>query len=63
MNVQYKGGIILNIDDFKDSKEGESMLAVRKESLNKNIASTKNVAKAIMKSNKKHSKMLSMLAK
>jgi hypothetical protein len=52
----------------KNNQEGEDMLAVRKNNASKNCinytpAKTSDVTKAIMKSNKKHSKMMNMLAK
>jgi hypothetical protein len=52
--------------DSKNNQEGEDMLALRKNSvakINYTPAKTSDVAKAIMKSNKKHSKMMNMLSK
>lgn len=52
----------------KIKDEGDNMLAIRKNNVEKNNknyvpAKTKDISKAIMKSNKKHAKMMNMLAK
>lgn len=59
----------MNINNKNDDeKEGEDMLAVKKEILNANNtkytpAKNEDVLKAIMNFNKKHSKMMEMLSK
>ncbi|WP_165835630.1 hypothetical protein [Ruminiclostridium sufflavum] len=58
----------MSIDNKKNDKEGEDMLAIKKENPIKNDtvytpAKNEDVLKAIMKSSQKHSKMLNMLSK
>lgn len=55
--------------DISNNEEGENMLAKRKDTIGKNEevnytpAKKEDVVKAIMKSNKKHKKMMTLLSK